>query len=236
MRCCSLLLRGRLPLNAAPSSGPDATLSAVTVIEFLKLAPFSLGTITILIAAGGLIFGHAYGRYGDDAAISFLLRWRFLVAAILAFAAPALMLISFARGTVPSWLTAGGATAVVGLGVVTTAGVVGYLLLYVSRPGRFLAAVGSRVTVRRLNRYALAVRWQRHDEFESDIAARRYQWFGIELNLGSAPEPQCRGFGRRAGRRSSGGCTGACPFAASERSLVCRRASSDEVVVPPNPI
>jgi hypothetical protein len=43
----------------------------VSVAEFLKLAPFSLGTVTILLAAGGLIFGHAFSRYGDDAAISF---------------------------------------------------------------------------------------------------------------------------------------------------------------------
>jgi hypothetical protein len=164
----------------------------VTVTEFLKLAPFSLGTITILLAAGGLIFGHAYGRYGDDAAISFLLRWRFVVAAMLVVLAPALMLISFGRGTVPGWLSPGRAAAVVGLGIVATASVVGYLLLCVSRPGRFLAAVGRRVTVRRLNRYALAVRWQRDDEFEGDIAARRYRWFGMELNLGSAPEPKVR--------------------------------------------
>lgn len=171
------------------SSGSNARLRAVTVAEFLKLAPFSLGTITILLAAGGLIFGHAYGRYGDDAAISFILRWRFLFAAVLVFAAPALMLISFAHGTVPHWLTSKRAAAVVGLGIVTTATVVAYLLLYVSRPGRFLAAVGRRVTVRRLNRYALAVRWRRDDEFSGDIATRRYRWFGNEPYLGSAPEP-----------------------------------------------
>ena len=161
----------------------------VTVTEFLKLAPFSLGTITILLAAGGLIFGHAYGRYGDDAAMSFLLRWRFGFAALLAFAAPALMLVSFARGKVPAWITEELAAAIVGLGIVATAGVVSYLLLSVSRPGRFLAAVGRRVTVRRLNRYALATRWRDNDEFGADIAARRYRWFGLELHLGSTPEP-----------------------------------------------
>lgn len=162
----------------------------MAVEEFLKLVPFSLGTITILLAAGGLIFGHAYGRYGDDAAISFLLRWRFVVAAVLVFVGPALMLISFGRGTVPGWLTAGRAAAFVGIGVATTAAVVGYLLLCVSRPGRFLAAVGTRVTVRRLNRYALAMRWQRSDEFEGDIAARRYRWFPAELNFGASPQPE----------------------------------------------
>jgi hypothetical protein len=169
--------------------GTDRKTDAVTVTEFLRLAPFSLGTITMLLAAGGLIFGHAYGRYGDDAAISFLVRWRFLIAAALVFLAPALMLISFARGTVPDLLTAKRAAIVVGLGIGTTAGVVGYLLLHVSRPGRFLSAVGKRVTVRRLNRYALADRWQRSDEFEGEIAARRYRWFGMQLNLGPSPEP-----------------------------------------------
>lgn len=180
--------------NDAVGSGRDT--GDVTVTEFLRLAPFSLGTITILLAAGGLIFGHAYGRYGDDAAISFLLRWRFGIAATLVFVAPALMLISFARGTVPGWLTSQTAAALVALGVAATASVVGYLLLCVSRPGRFLAAVGTRVSVRRQNRYALAARWQQGDEFEDDIAARRYQWFGIELNLGSAPNAKAPRFRR----------------------------------------
>jgi hypothetical protein len=162
----------------------------VTVTEFLRLAPFSLGIITILLAAGGLIFGHAYSRYGDDAAMSFLVRWRFGFAALAVFAAPALMLVSFARGKVPAWITEELAAAIVGLGIVATAGAVSYLLLCVSRPGRFLAAVGRRVTARRLNRYALATRWQESDEFDADIAARRYRWFGMELYLGSAPEPK----------------------------------------------
>ena len=162
----------------------------VTVTEFLKLAPFSLGTITILLAAGGLIFGHAYGRYGDDAAISFLLRSRVGFAALLVFAAPTLMLVSFARGKVPAWITEEIAAAIVALGIAVTASVVGYLLLSVSRPGRFLAAVGRRVNVRRLNRYALATRWQESGEFDGDIAARRYRWFGLELHLGSTPEPK----------------------------------------------
>jgi hypothetical protein len=75
-------------LQVAQSSSPDVWATAfgeadsrtprfrphrgdtfrVTVTELLRLAPFSLGTITILLAAGGLLFGHAYGRYGDDAA------------------------------------------------------------------------------------------------------------------------------------------------------------------------
>jgi hypothetical protein len=153
----------------------------VTVAELLRLAPFSLGTITILLAAGGLIFSHAYGRYGDDAAVSFLLRGRFVIAGALVVPAPAMMLISFGRGEVPSWLTDGRAAAVVGVGIVATMLVVGYLLLAVSRPSMFLASVGKRVTVRRLNRYACAVRWRETDEFKSDLAARRYQWFGPEI-------------------------------------------------------
>lgn len=156
----------------------------VTVYELLRLAPFSLGTITILLAAGGLIFSHAYGRYGDDAAVSFLLRGRFVVAGALVIPAPAMMLISFGRGEVPSWLTDGVAAVVVGAGIVATMLVVGYLLLAVSRPSMFLTSVGRRVTVRRLNRYARAVRWRGADEFEGDIAARRYRWFGLEIGLG----------------------------------------------------
>jgi hypothetical protein len=156
----------------------------MTVTELLRLAPFSLGTITVLLAAGGLIFGHAYGRYGEDAAISFLLRWRFVVAAALVFAGPALMLISFGRGAVPSWLTAGRAAALVGLGVGTAGFVVAYLLLCVSRPRRFLGAVGKRVSARRLNRYALSMRWKDSHEFDRDVAARRYQWFGLGLTWG----------------------------------------------------
>jgi hypothetical protein len=158
----------------------------VTVTELLRLAPFSLGTITILLAAGGLIFGHAYGRYGEDAAIGFLLRWRFVAAAVLVFAGPTLMLISFGRGSVPSWLTTSRAASLVGLGVATAAFVVAYLLLCVSRPGRFLGAVGKRVTARRLNRYALSMRWRQADEFDGDVAARRFRWFGFELKLGQA--------------------------------------------------
>jgi hypothetical protein len=63
------------------------------------------------------------------------------------------------------------------------------LLLSVGRPDRFLAAVGRRVTVRRLNRYALALRWRVDGEFNADVAAREYEWFGFRLNLGSQPEP-----------------------------------------------
>jgi hypothetical protein len=164
----------------------------VTVHDLIALAPFSLGTITILLAAGGLIFGHAYGRYGEDAAISFLLRWRFVVAVALVFAGPTLMLISFGRGSVPSWLTAGRAAWLVGSGVATAGLVVAYLLLYVSRPGRFLGAVGKRVTARRLNRYALAMRWRDGDEFDGDLAARRYRWFGFELHLRTGGQERIR--------------------------------------------
>ncbi len=158
------------------------------VAELLRLAPFSLGTITILLAAGGLIFGHAYGRYGDDAAISFLLRWRFVFAAVLVAIAPAMMLYSFGSDGVPHWLTPGRAAALVGLGIATTAVVVGYLLLGVSRPGRFLGAVGKRVTVRRLNRYMLATRWRQEGEFDGDISARRYRWFGYEMPFLADPK------------------------------------------------
>jgi len=159
----------------------------VSVNKLLHLAPFSLGTITIMLAAGGLIFGHAYGRYGEDAAISFLLRWRFVVAAAVVFAGPAIMLISFGRGSVPGWLTAGRAAWLIGTGVAVAGLVVAYLLLYVSRPGRFLAAVGKRVTPGRLNRYALAMRWKDPEEFTGDIAARRYRWFGYRPVLRAEP-------------------------------------------------
>lgn len=155
----------------------------MTVAELLRLAPFSLGTITILLAAGGLIFSHAYGRYGDDAAIGFLLRWRFVVAGALVLLAPALMLVSFGRGEVPTWLTDGVAAGFIGAGLVVTMLVVGHLLFAVSRPSTFLASVGKRVTSRRLNRYARAVRWRRDDEFKGDVAARRYRWFGSEIGV-----------------------------------------------------
>ena len=168
--------------------GRERETGWVTVAELLDLAPVALGTVTIVLAAGALIFGHAYGRYGEDAAISFLLRWRFVVAAALVFAGPTLMLISFGRGSVPSWLTSERAAWLVGSGVAASGLLVAYLLLYVSRPGRFLGAVGKRVTVRRLNRYALAMRWRDRDEFVGDVAARRYRWFGSEFDLRSGTE------------------------------------------------
>jgi hypothetical protein len=155
----------------------------VTVAEFLRLAPFSLGTITILLAAGGLIFGHAYGRYGDDAAISFLLRWRFVAAAVFVVPGPALMLVSFGRGKVPSWLSDTVAAGLIGAGVGATILVVVYLIVCVSRPGMFLASVGRRVTVPRVNRYARARRWRQDDEFASDLAVREYRWFGFSLPI-----------------------------------------------------
>ncbi|MTD44874.1 hypothetical protein GKE82_11370 [Conexibacter sp. W3-3-2] len=165
----------------------------MTVTELLRLAPFSLGTITILLAAGGLIFGHAYGRYGDDAAISFLLRWRFVAAGAVVFPTPVLMLVSFGRGEVPAWLTERVAAVLVAAGIAATMLVVGYLLLSVSRPGMFLATVGKRVTTRRLNRYALAVRWRQANEFGFDVAGRRYRWFGAEI-------PGLRGDAAKPGR------------------------------------
>ncbi len=153
----------------------------MTVAEFLRLAPFSLGTITILLAAGGLVFGHAYGRYGDDAAISFLLRWRFAAAAVFVIPGPALMLVSFGRGQVPPWLSDTVAAWLIGAGVCATVLVVVYLIVCVSRPGMFLASVGRRVTVPRVNRYARARRWRQDDVFASDLAAREYRWFGFGL-------------------------------------------------------
>jgi hypothetical protein len=159
----------------------------VTVTEFLRLAPFSLGTITILLAAGGLLFGHAYGRYGDDAAMGFLMRARFAVAAALVLPIPVLMLVSFGTGKVPSWLTEGRAAALVGLGLATTAGMVLYLLISVGRPSTFLASVGRRVRVRRLNRYSRSRHWRDDpDEFAGDLSTRLYRWERRERNFGSA--------------------------------------------------
>lgn len=155
----------------------------MTVAEFLRLAPFSLGTITILLAAGGLLFGHAYGRYGDDAAISFLLRWRFVAAAVFVVPGPVLMLVSFGRGEVPSWLSSTLAAGLIGAGIGATISVVVYLIVCVSRPGMFLASVGKRVTVPRVNRYARARRWRQDDEFASDLAAREYRWIGFGLPI-----------------------------------------------------
>jgi hypothetical protein len=158
----------------------------VTVTELLRLAPFSLGTITILLAAGGLLFGHAYGRYGDDAAMGFLMRARFALAAALVLPIPVLMLVSFGAGRVPSWLTEAGAAALVGLGLATTAVVVGYLLISVGRPRTFLASVGRRVRVRRLNRYARSRHWRDSEEFSGDLATGLYQWSRRGRNFGSA--------------------------------------------------
>jgi hypothetical protein len=158
----------------------------VTVTELLRLAPFSLGTITILLAAGGLLFGHAYGRYGDDAAIGFLMRARFAVAAALVLPIPVLMLVSFGAGRVPTWLTEARAAVLVGLGLATTTGMVGYLLVSVGRPSTFLGSVGRRVRVRRLNRYARSRQWQDPDEFAADLSTRLYSWEKRERNFGSA--------------------------------------------------
>src|SRR4051812_36855467 len=148
----------------------------MTVTELLRLAPFSLGTITILLAAGGLLFGHAYGRYGDDAAMGFLMRARFALAAALVLPIPVLMLVSFGAGKVPSWLTEARAAALVGLGLATTAVMVGYLLITVGRPSTFLASVGRRVRVRRVNRYARSRHWRDPEEFAADLGMRQYRW------------------------------------------------------------
>jgi hypothetical protein len=157
----------------------------VTVTELLRLAPFSLGTITILLAAGGLLFGHAYGRYGDDAAIGFLMRARFALAAALVLPIPVLMLVSFGAGKVPSWLTEERAAALVGLGLATTAVVAGYLLISIGRPSTFLASVGRRVRVSRVNRYARSRHWRDAEEFSADLARGLYQWSRRDKNFGS---------------------------------------------------
>jgi hypothetical protein len=178
----------------------------VTVTELLRLAPFSLGTITLMLAAGGLLFGHAYGRYGDDAAMGFLMRARFALAAALVLPIPVLMLVSFGAGEVPSWLTEARAAALVGLGLGTTAVVVGYLLITVGRPGTFLASVGRRVRVRRVNRYARSRHWRDPEEFSADLATGLYQWSRRDRNFGAAGSlaftgwMQARRFGHRAYR------------------------------------
>lgn len=158
----------------------------MTVTELLRLAPFSLGTITILLAAGGLLFGHAYGRYGDDAAIGFLLRLRFALAAALVLPIPALMLVSFGAGKVPSWLTEARAAGLVGVGLCTTGVVVAYLLVSVGRPRTFLSSVGRRVKVARLNRYARARHWHDREEFSADLASVQYRWTRRERSFGTA--------------------------------------------------
>jgi hypothetical protein len=170
-----------MPLSTTPLP------PAVTVEDLLRLAPFSLGTITVLLAAGGLLFGHAYGRYGDDAAISFLVRWRFALAAAAVAVGPGLMLWSFGNDGVPSWLTFERAAAAVGGGVLVAALTVAYLIHCVSRPSYFLASVGRRVTARRMNRLALARRWRNADEFATDIAARHYRVFGFQPVTGRTP-------------------------------------------------
>ena len=158
----------------------------MTVAELLRLAPFALGTITILLAAGGLLFGHAYGRYGDDAAMGFLMRARFALAAALVLPIPVLMLVSFGAGKVPSWLTEARAAVLVGIGLATTAVVVVYLLISVGRPSMFLASVGRRVRVSRVNRYARSRHWRDRTEFSADVATRLYRWSRRERDYGSA--------------------------------------------------
>lgn len=180
------------------------TISRVTVTELLRLAPFSLGTITILLAAAGLLFGHAYGRYGDDAAMDFLKRARFALAAALVLPIPVLMLVFFGAGKVPGWLTEARAAALVGLGLATTVAVVAYLLVSVGRPLTFLGSVGRRVRVRRLNRYARSRHWRDPDEFSADLAARLYQWSRRDRNYGAAGHVACVAWmhARRLGLRA----------------------------------
>jgi hypothetical protein len=176
----------------------------VTVTELLRLAPFSLGTITIMLAAGGLLFGHAYGRYGDDAAMGFLMRPRFALAAALVLPIPVLMLVSFGAGKVPSWLTEARAATLVGIGLATTAVVVGYLLISVGRPSTFLGSVGRRVRVRGVNRYARAKHWRDPEEFLSDLSTRLYRWSRRDKNFGSAGSLAVTGWmhARRLGLRA----------------------------------
>src|SRR3954469_10544960 len=147
----------------------------MTVNDLLRLAPFSLAIITLLLAAGGLFYSHAYNRYGHDVAIAFVARVRFALAAAATLVVPALMLLSFGRDDVPDWLTRARASALVGLGVLATLGIAVYLLQAVGRPATFLSSVGRSVRPNRLNRYAQANRWRDRDVFDSDVQARAWR-------------------------------------------------------------
>lgn len=74
----------------------------------------------------------------------------------------------------------------VGIGLATTAVVVVYLLISVGRPSMFLASVGRRVRVSRVNRYARSRHWRDRTEFSADVATRLYRWSRRERDYGSA--------------------------------------------------
>jgi hypothetical protein len=147
----------------------------MTVSDLLRLAPFSLAIITLFLAAGGLFYSHAYGRYGDDAAIGFVARIRFAIAGAATLLVPVLMLVSFGRNSVPGWLTTQRAAGLVGFGVLATLATALYLLQSVGRPAAFLASVGRKVRVGRLNRYALSRRWRDPESFDEDLKSRQWQ-------------------------------------------------------------
>ncbi|GEM_PF-5634274 len=153
----------------------DVAPAAMPVDDLLRLAPFSLAVITLFLAAAGLFYSHAYRRYGDDAAIAFVARMRFVVAAILTLVVPTLMLVSFGRDAVPGWLTTGRAAALVAAGLVSTLGTALYLLQGVGRPGAFLASIGRKVSAWRLNRHALSKRWRDREVFEEDVETLVWQ-------------------------------------------------------------
>jgi hypothetical protein len=146
----------------------------VTVSELLRLAPFSLATITLLLASIGLLYSHAYGRYGDDAALGFVMRVRFLLAVAAPLIIPALMLISFGNDDVPSWLTPSRAALLIGFGLLTTLVTAAYFVRSVGRPSAFLSAVGKKVRVGRLNRYAQSRDWRDSQVFYQELGARQY--------------------------------------------------------------
>jgi hypothetical protein len=158
----------------------------MTVSDFLRLAPFSLAIITLFLAAGGLFYSHAYGRYGDDAAIGFVARIRFVLAAAATLVIPALMLVSFGRDTVPGWLTTERAAVLIASGVLATVATAVYLLRSIGRPDAFLSSVGRKVRVGRLNRHALSRRWRDPATFQEDLQSRQWQQSQRRRNSGSA--------------------------------------------------
>lgn len=164
----------------------------MTVSELLRLAPFSLGAITVFLAACGLLFAHAYSRYGEDATVAFMVRLRFLAAGLLVVALPVLMLVSFGRGDVPAWLGESRAAGLAGLALLATGATVGFLLIAVSSPRRFLRPAGRRASVRRLNRAALAARWRDVSEFRSDLASHRHRLLGWDAPFRPGPPPKRR--------------------------------------------
>lgn len=147
----------------------------MSVGDLLRLAPFSLAVIALFLAAGGLFYSHAYGRYGDDAAVGFVARIRFFLAGVATLVVPALMLVSFGRDKVPGWLTTERASALVGLGILATLATAVYLLRSVGRPSAFLSSVGRKVRVGRLNRYALSRKWRDRESFDDDLQFRQWK-------------------------------------------------------------